>query len=123
MQFGTLNSLLLVASLALLGCDDEPSYSAEPGIEVCEAIVDECGSFCKTDPSEPEYVEFSCSFDSQPRFSQCADDVVEREGLQEITDGPAGSAISAARGVVVGYEGTCESALITFPVFCYGCKD
>jgi len=109
------------ALLSVVACDDEPEYSAEPGIDVCEMIVDECARLCDTDPSNPQAEEFSCSFDTSSDFASCGYGVERREGLQEETGPHFGTATWAARGIVVGYFTTCEGVLSPFPVFCYNC--
>ena len=109
------------ALLSVVACDDEPEYSAEPGIEVCEMIVDECARLCDTDPSNPQAEEFRCSFDTSSDFAQCGLDIAHRENLQE--EAGYGTPTWVAEGIIVGYFSTCESALSPFPVFCYGCQD
>lgn len=108
---------LLLFGFTLAGCDEEPVFDDQPGIEVCEMVVDECGEICVVGTEENPY---GCSLDSTTDFSNCAVAVTDRENLQEIED--RGSAIGAARGVLVGYESSCEFALSGLPVFCYGCK-
>ncbi|MCR9162867.1 MAG: hypothetical protein ACE37F_14205 [Nannocystaceae bacterium] len=112
-----LNLLLLGFTLHVAGCDEEPSFDDQPGIEVCEMIVDECGDICVVGT---EQNPFGCSIETNTDFFECGAAVTDRENLQEIED--RGSAIGAARGVLVGYEDSCEFALTGLPVFCYGCK-
>lgn len=105
------------------GCDDGPSYSAEPGVEVCESVVSECGDICDPNPSEPaDALEFQCSYPTKFDFWECGEEVVARANLQELANDANTSAIFAAEGVIVGYNPTCEAALINFPVFCYDCE-
>lgn len=114
--------LLFVPTFVVAGCDDGAEYSAEPGIEVCEMIVEECGYLCNTDPARPDAERFGCSTDTEPDFSGCGSDIIEREALREEVNPLELSALTAARGVLVGYNQSCESALSSFPVFCYGCE-
>ena len=114
--------LLPLATILLVACD-EPDYSADPGIEVCEAIVEECGFLCITDPDHPEHDKFGCSFDSEPDFFTCGSRLIQDAGLQEKYNPLELTALTTARGVVVGYNESCESSLVDYPVFCYGCED
>ncbi|MGH1343797.1 MAG: hypothetical protein ACRBN8_19730 [Nannocystales bacterium] len=120
-------TLATAAALLLAACDESPEFSAQPGVEVCEMIVDECAYLCDIDPQdETERVEFACSLSTVASFTECGSSIVQRENLQEKHDWPNGvgySTHSAAKGVIVGYNYDCQAALGTFPVFCYGCRD
>ena len=124
----TIRVLAASALILACACDDEPKFSAEPGIEVCEIIVDECAELCDTepDPADPsDHVDFSCSLTTDSDFVECGLGIVRDEGLQEVAAAKgalSGSAVVAAEGVVVGYNRDC-SVLSSFPVFCYDCRD
>lgn len=113
--------------LSIASCDSEaaceedvvPTYTSQPGVWVCEDIVEECGSLCEIDPT---YSPIVCTDDTIVDFVECASGVIDRESLQGVEPDTQNEArVAAQHQIGSGFD--CSYFLSSFPVFCFGCND
>lgn len=104
--------ILVLLVCVLAGCDDARvvEWSDEPGIEVCEAIVDGCGDLCADDRAQGNR---TCSAEL---YDVCVDHVQDSEGL---VDRVPGLHARLTEPVVMQWEPDCTTALGFLPAWRY----
>ncbi len=88
--------------LTLSACDSaeaEYEWSDAPGIEVCQAIVDECAHFCA------DAADSGSMFCSSSEYDQCRERVLEPFGLVELVPGLH---VQLTSDVTLGRSPSCE---------------